>query len=315
MHTVYAPSDHYLPAIASESAASKSSAKPVPKTGVAPAKATAPNTADAPKAKDSSTEDIVTASPVTLARSAAAPVYAGKFDWYSTLLPFLHREYLPAGTRKPRYPELYTALLKVQAKPDFSGRLALSESGATGAFATSDIVNPMSDGPLEDPIYVLHGKTLDISLGGKEMPKGQEGAAGTFKQGYKCDLEMDIGGSGACGAGMISAVTGTLKMRRVWCDGDKELFEGYIGAHITHGPTLRRKGHGAGNPWKTPIWAIRARRDEQGKEIGIDEGDGSYRGSGGGRGGFDNFDLDDDDDDDDGYGGGHYGSDDDFDYY
>ncbi|VDC00291.1 unnamed protein product [Peniophora sp. CBMAI 1063] len=168
---------------------------------------------------------------------------------------------------------------------------------ATGAFECRQIENPFSEEPLEDPIYVLDGKQSDISLSKKEMPKGQENAAGTFKRGFHCDLEMDVGASGDCGADMISKVKGTFKMHRVWCDGDKELFEGYVDVTVTHGATLRRKGHGPSSGISTPIWAIRARRDEEGEEIGIDEGDGLFFGSGGGSNEFD-FDEDEDEDSD-----------------
>ncbi|KZV74025.1 hypothetical protein PENSPDRAFT_682389 [Peniophora sp. CONT] len=300
----------------SKPVASKASKKAAPpaKDRVALSPTPTAKTITEPQTKESSVvTDPASASSKSLTKSDAEPVYSGKFDWYSTFLPFLHREYLPAGTRKPRYPELYATLLKFQAKPDFSGRFALSESGATGAFACSQIVNPFSDEALEDPVYVLNGEREAISIGSQEMPKGQEGAAGTFENGYRCDLEMDVGASGECGASMISKVGGTLKMRRVWSDGDKELFEGYVKVIVTHGATLRRKGHGPSSSMATPIWAIRARRDEEGEEIGIDEGDGSYFGGGGG---YDDLDLDDDDEEDD-YGGCRYGADDDEegDYY
>ncbi|VDC00289.1 unnamed protein product [Peniophora sp. CBMAI 1063] len=288
-----------------KSSAKKPSAKSVaaPKANAVPAAKAVPATipAAAPIAKAVALKDVAVAS----TKASVKPVYAGKFDWFSTRISVLHSEFLPAGARKPRYPELYAAILEFQAKPKYTGRLALAASGATGAYDCREIENPMSGEPPDDPIYVYNGEQSDVSLSGKEMPEGQEGAAGNFKHGFQCDLEMDVGASGGCSVGMISKIKGDFKMHRVWCEGDKELFEGYMRVTVTHGATLRRKGHPASANLASPIWAVRARRNEKGEEIGIDEGDGSFVGSGGG--GSNNFDFDFDDDEDE--------FDDDYGYY
>jgi hypothetical protein len=82
------------------------------------------------------------------------------------------------------------------------------------------------------------------------------------------------------GCGMINSASGIFKLRKVWQglgdDGkESELFEGYWTLKVAYGPTLRRKGFGTGASYSGSFWGVRALKKD-GKEIGIDAGDGTY---------------------------------------
>jgi len=232
--------------------------------------------------------------------SAAKDVilYDGKYDFYQSGLSFLASTYSSSKAAKgPQYELLCEKILTYQAKDDNSGRLAISESRATGIFEFSGrgpLTNPFDDEKLDDPIYICDGTRGKTVFSADEKPEG--GKPGAFSDGFACKLEMDGDKCGGCG--MISSVRGSLKMHRVWSseDGTKELFEGYFSIRAVHGPTLRRKGHGPHQTVRTPFWAVRARRDEHGEELGLDIGNKKYV-SYGGDFGVDNYSDDDDDSD------------------
>lgn len=204
------------------------------------------------------------AGPPPIALSAR---FFGKFDLYSMKLPFLRKKYLPEDVEKPAFEELYDEVLVYQAKPDFSLCIALKEgpgaAASKGIFSCSQIANPMSDEELE-PIYILNGATKDVAFSGTEAAHSSTVGKGPR---YTAKLDLD---TGATGCGMMNSGTGTFKMRKVWEDGDKELFEGYWTIKLKYAPTLKRKGFGSGGNGEGAFWAVRARRDTSGDEIGID---------------------------------------------
>ncbi|KAI0045557.1 hypothetical protein FA95DRAFT_1543607 [Auriscalpium vulgare] len=192
--------------------------------------------------------------------------FSGKFDLYSTNLPFLRSQYLPSGAQTPNFAAVYTKILFFQAKPDFSARIALRDEPADGGgFACADISNPMSDEPIE-PIFLVDARVGDdVAFSAQETAHASTVGSGL---GYAATMELDTSGDDH---GMVTAGHGDFKMRKVWDGGDgKELFEGYCTLNLTYGPLLRRKGHGSFGNAIVGFWAVRALKDEAGNEIGIE---------------------------------------------
>ncbi|KAI0327345.1 hypothetical protein GY45DRAFT_1373234 [Cubamyces sp. BRFM 1775] len=96
----------------------------------------------------------------------AAPRFEGKFDLYSTQLPFLMSEYLPAGASKPDFSAVHDKILFYQAKPDFSLRVVLGTDGE-GCLACSQIANPISDEELE-PIMISGAMKRNVRFNAEE---------------------------------------------------------------------------------------------------------------------------------------------------
>ncbi|GJE99477.1 hypothetical protein PsYK624_157410 [Phanerochaete sordida] len=261
-----------------KSDANATTAAPAKKTKTAPATATAPaakpstvdatTSTDVPNEKPASTKNIskTATTPVKPLDPAPppspppAPHFSGKFDVYSTKLPFLQREYLPEGASKPNFAAVHSKILFYQAKPDFSLRIVLD--GDAGRFACSQVVNPISDEELE-PIR-LRGSAESVAFDAREAAHKSTVGAGP---GYAARMALDTAHTGC---GMVKSGKGTLKMRRVWEEDGKELFEGYWDFDVTYGPTLRRKGFGGGDTYAGAFWAVRALKDAEGEEIGID---------------------------------------------
>lgn len=67
-------------------------------------------------------------------------------------------------------------------------------------------------------------------------------------------------------------------MHRVWNseDGKKELFESSLSICTMPGPILIHKRHGTKTTFNATIWIVRALRDSDGQEIGLDIGNGKY---------------------------------------
>jgi len=84
--------------------------------------------------------------------------------------------------------------------------------------------------------------------------------------------EMELADS-HCG---IQSASGAFKIKRVWTkpnpdvDGEfAELFEGFVSFDVSYSGLYRRKGHGNGDSVEFAFWGVRARKDKDGKEIGL----------------------------------------------
>ncbi|KAF7798971.1 hypothetical protein EIP86_010200 [Pleurotus ostreatoroseus] len=208
----------------------------------------------------------------------SSPRFVGKFDLYSTMLPFLTKPYLPPGATEPQFEAVYKEILTKQAKSDFSARIALREDtpdanvAKNGMFSCGMVYNPMSEEEIT-PIRIVHGAAKSVSFSTAEtLHKSMVGEA----SGYIARLELDTDECDQCG---IKSGAGSLKMRRVWegksATGEKqELFEGSFFFKTQHGPLLSRKGWGSSMPYSSGFWAVRALKGGDGEEIGIDAGDG-----------------------------------------
>ncbi|KAJ3548688.1 hypothetical protein NM688_g5262 [Phlebia brevispora] len=219
--------------------------------------------------------------------TSASPRFVGKFDLYSTKLPFLRKHYLPEGQDEPQFEAVYKEILKWQAKNDWSIRIALeatspdAKAGEYGMFSCRQVYNPLSDEEIT-PIHITNGQAKMITIGSTQT--AHKSTAGEWP-GFIARLALNARVSEQCNCGMIKSGTGTLKMHKVWEgrgeNGEQvELLEGYFFFVTENGSTLRRKGWGSRSPYSSPFWGVRARKNEKGEEIGIDAGDGTYRSTG-----------------------------------
>ncbi|KAJ7472421.1 hypothetical protein B0H11DRAFT_1811790 [Mycena galericulata] len=198
-----------------------------------------------------------------------SPTLAGRFCLYKMDLPFLSKPYLPAGTSEPQFGDLHQAILKVQTKRDYTARCLIPEApfAKDGQLVSSTSVDPMEEMPFEIAIADL--KLVDeLSFSPSERskfvtpPKSGPGITG------RTELAED-----RCG---IQSASGIFRMKHAWTgksvDGEEiEIFEGYLSFNVVHSGMYRRKGHGAGSKSAYAFWAVRARRDADGTEIGLKE--------------------------------------------
>ncbi|KAI0047097.1 hypothetical protein FA95DRAFT_1595907 [Auriscalpium vulgare] len=196
----------------------------------------------------------------------ADALFVGKFDLFSARIPALGAASAHA--------ELHAALLALQATPRFTARIALRADDGGGRFASPVVCEPMGDEELE-PIYVVGGRVgVDVEFEDNGEGLGSEDGNGDgvgMGMGYEARLELDTVQN--C---MMSAGKGSIAMRKVWDGGDgKEIFRGRVEMKLTYGALLSRKGFGGGVTRSFTFWAVRARKDDGGKEIGIDAGNGT----------------------------------------
>ncbi|KZV77801.1 hypothetical protein EXIGLDRAFT_847968, partial [Exidia glandulosa HHB12029] len=133
--------------------------------------------------------------------------FKGKFDAYSTALPFINKFYHPSGSSQPDYKATYNAILPWQAKPDYTMRVALDGSSA-GRLECRTICNPFDDEPLS-PIAIESGKVsssmkLDAGQTGEPLVFTQSGAGYVASFNFESEDCFDISG------------TGRFTLRHVW---------------------------------------------------------------------------------------------------
>jgi hypothetical protein len=124
-------------------------------------------------------------------------------------------------------------------------------------------------------VYVEGGTVRDIMFTAIECEMPSRAGKSL---GFSARLRVD---ADAAGCGMIKAGRGEIKMQKVWDSemvgegGQRqtgrigELWEGWWGLDVRYGPTLKRE-HGRGEKYTTTFWAVRAKKDKDGREIGID---------------------------------------------
>ncbi|KII90438.1 hypothetical protein PLICRDRAFT_173853 [Plicaturopsis crispa FD-325 SS-3] len=218
--------------------------------------------------------DVVPIVPAQSSAEAPAPVvsstpsYAGNFDIYAMPLPFLNKVYLPAGTSTPQYEALYREILKWQAKPDSSGCFFLDPSSPESCrFESGSILDPMEESPFTFDITTIECRDKLVFTSAELANFHAPGLVAGPSSGVVVEAALEDN----CGIASSSAV---LKVRRVWTgtspDGDAaELFEGHLSFNIRYTSMYKRAGEGSGQNGKWAFWAVRARKDAAGEEIGL----------------------------------------------
>ncbi|CAL1703085.1 unnamed protein product [Somion occarium] len=215
------------------------------------------------------------------AKETKTPVvdFRGKFDLYACILPFLKSEYQPSGTTTPQYKAVYEKILTYQAKRDFSMQLTLGDGENVegevemvpkfGRFQSINMVNPMSEEVVEDILVTNGAISADVELDDSESAHPSTVGKGF---GYEAELQLDPN----CGDCMLSAGSGSIKLRKVWEEESKdrnkrpvELFEGHFTFNLRYSRLLSSRGHGSGDESDYAFWAVRALTDDIGKEIGL----------------------------------------------
>lgn len=188
-------------------------------------------------------------------------------------LPFLAEVYLPAGKSEPQFAALHKAILKYQAKPDFTAQCSIPDasSGGTGRLSSAVLEDPMEGLPWD--IAIVDLKAVDaLAL----SPKERSGFLSPPVTGPGITGRTALA-KGHCG---VQSASGVFRMKHAWtgrgargAGEDVEILEGYLSFNVVHGGMYRRKGHGAGDKIGFAFWAVRARRDAADLEIGLTDKD------------------------------------------
>ncbi|KAF8870465.1 hypothetical protein CPB85DRAFT_1261637 [Mucidula mucida] len=160
----------------------------------------------------------------------------GKYDLYAKHLPFL--QFKKGGS--PDFERLLEAMKRLQAKPDYSARVAIPIFHATkdGAFEPRGFRDPMSD------------EQYEVALEGIKLIEKKEPVL---------EASMSIT-NGGC---IVASSSGAISMHRCWAKpgadvGSDEIFSICIRKHRDKIPDI-----------ESGYWGIRARKDVSGKEIGL----------------------------------------------
>ncbi|OBZ75660.1 hypothetical protein A0H81_04472 [Grifola frondosa] len=212
------------------------------------------------------TEDEEAAQPSQA--TISPPKTAGNFDIYSANLPFLKEVYLPAGKTDPQYEALYATILTYQAKPDYTGRCYLPDTdSSTGRFVSACIADPMSDEEYDIEINAISAKAKLTFTAAERKGFGTPSPT-TIGSGISAKLRP---AEDHCG---LASGSGVFKLTPVWqkhtSSGEvQELYEGYISFNVKYSSLYSRKGFGSGDKFACSFWAVHARKDKDGKEIGL----------------------------------------------
>jgi hypothetical protein len=183
-------------------------------------------------------------------------------------LPFLKKVYVPEGTSAPQFEPLYETILTYQAKNDRTAQCFLPDTGSEGRFKSLALQDPMEEMPFDIDIVSIAAKDTmrftALELTNFVAPETAEGGKGVAA---RMQLAEDH-----CG---IESASGVFKMTRAWVKDDSEgeaveLFEGYLEFDVKFSGMYKRKGHGSGTDCKFAFWAVRAKKDKEGKEIGLE---------------------------------------------
>ncbi|KAJ7100753.1 hypothetical protein B0H15DRAFT_460183 [Mycena belliarum] len=222
------------------------------------------------KTSSASTDELEIPTEPTPAKSTEpeTPSPTGKFDLYMMDLTFLAAPYLPAGESKPRWDSLYKEIVKVQTKKDYTARCLLpGTQGEDGRLVSRTSIDAMEEMPFDIRIADI---TLVDQLSFSAAERTKFVTPPLCGPGITGRLELE---DDHCG---IQSATGDFRMKYAssvrGADGaDVEIFEGYFAFDVAHSGMYKRKGHGAGRKSKFAFWAVRARRDAAGVEIGLSE--------------------------------------------
>ncbi|KAJ7176784.1 hypothetical protein C8R46DRAFT_1188520 [Mycena filopes] len=209
--------------------------------------------------------------PVERAETPASPSLAGKFDMYMMDLPFLSKPYLPAGKSEPQFADLYEAIQEVQNKSDYTARCIIP---AAPFAKDGELQDRCSVDPMEEMRFDINITSL-TSVDTLTFPGAEEDEFITPpKAGPGITGRTELADSSHCG---IQAAAGVFRMKHAWtgkagADGaEVEIFEGYFSFKVAYSGIYRRKGHGSGSNSAFAFWAVRARRNAAGEEVGLTE--------------------------------------------
>ncbi|PBK88045.1 hypothetical protein ARMGADRAFT_1085021 [Armillaria gallica] len=177
--------------------------------------------------------------------------FSGKFDLYNMSLDYLRR----LGND---YEALYDAILERQEKLEFSAQVAIPKAPY---FA--------EDGAAKDPAFCI--EDMDMS----PFPLRLKYIRSVDAVGYTYE-ELSFFPEGDDDSDPARCCSGKFLMHRSWTQTKRdgsivELFEGYLDVSLSYGQ-MKYDGHACSVDSVFGFWAVRARKDEDGKEIGIELG-------------------------------------------
>ncbi|KAF9459492.1 hypothetical protein BDZ94DRAFT_1284344 [Collybia nuda] len=195
-------------------------------------------------------------------------IFSGNFDIYSMRLPFLAKEYLSKESSIPQFEQLYKTILTYQAKNDRTGQCFLANANTNGRFRAPSLQDPMEGFPFDITINSITIKD-PLTFSSSELANFLTPKTIKKERGVTAMMKLV---DDHCG---IASASGSFKMTRAWmkaATGDEEpaeLFEGHAAFKVNFSGLYKRKGHGSGTSCEFAFWAIRAKKDENGEEIGL----------------------------------------------
>ncbi|KAK0213858.1 hypothetical protein IW262DRAFT_1518160 [Armillaria fumosa] len=197
--------------------------------------------------------------------------FAGKFDLYNMSLDYLR-------CLGNDYEALYDTILEHQEKSEFSAQVAIPKAPYFAEDGTAKDpefrIKDMDMPPF--PLRLKYIRSVDaVGYTDEELdffPDGDDDSDSVHANapGLMADLKLaNRNPSARC-------CSGKFLMHRSWiqtkCDGSiVELFEGYFDVSLSYGK-LEYDGHACSIDSVFGFWAVQARKDEGGKEIGIESG-------------------------------------------
>ncbi|KAK0231767.1 hypothetical protein EDD85DRAFT_971440 [Armillaria nabsnona] len=196
--------------------------------------------------------------------------FSGKFDLYNMSLDYLRR----LGND---YEALYDAILERQEKSEFSAQVAIpkapyfAEDGAAKdpAFCIEDM------DMFSFPLRLKYIRSVNAGYTDEELnffPEGDDDSDSVRANAPGLIADLKLAGRNPS----ARCCSGKFLMHRSWTQTKRdgsivELFEGYFDVSLSYGQ-IKYDDHACSVDNVFGFWAVRARKDEDGKEIGIELG-------------------------------------------
>jgi hypothetical protein len=210
----------------------------------------------------------------------------GNFDAYLMGLDDdLHEAYLPGGSAVPHFEEVYNAIIEtniehaaqlyldapVRSDDDYDDLddEELDDEDSKGQMKGSAIADPFVEQPYNMVITSIKEED-SLAFTDDELWQFPTRDVDPPGPGMIAQLTLASGGH----HNVVAGATGYVKLVRVWtktgANGEvMELFDGYLSLEVVFDWSLRFKGHGTTETHGLSFWAVRAKKDENGKEIGL----------------------------------------------
>jgi hypothetical protein len=210
-----------------------------------------------PAKKMTPSEAATSEAPTTkpgLSTTSAPPSFEGKLRAVFAHISFFTDTYAahPISDPHARYAAVHAAITGAPATKSALCTLPSADGSTAGVFDCAGITDEMSDEQLD---VALSGTTHKPTLGfsAAQLPRLRGEGTGVVAPGIEVRMALD--GDSGC---FVQSSAGVLKLRRVWVDGEKELFEGFFDFTVNHTAIYARKGFDCKAQYSAGFWAVRS---------------------------------------------------------
>jgi hypothetical protein len=209
-----------------------------------------------PAKKMTPSEAAASEAPTTkpgLSATPAPPSFEGKLRVVFAHISFFADTYAahPISDPHARYAAVHAAIIGAPTTRSALCTLPSADGSTAGVFDCAGITDEMSDEQLD---VALSGTTHKPALvfSAAQLPRLRGEGAAVVAPGIEVRMALD--GDSGC---FVQSSSGVLKLRRVWMDGDKELFEGFFEFTVNHTAMYARKGFDRKAQYSAGFWAVR----------------------------------------------------------